>query len=71
MGRENTIRFKSDAAACVDTVTFKSEQGKAIKTAWSLPAKNELEVKVPLKDESPGKVTMQVNQYGTGKADEA
>ena len=70
VGRENTMHFKSDAAACVDTVTFKSEQGKAIKTAWSLPAKNELEVKVPLKDESPGKVTMQVNQYGTGKADE-
>ena len=31
---------------------------------------NELEVKVPLKEESPGKITMLVKQYGAGKADE-
>jgi hypothetical protein len=70
VGRENTIHFNSDAAACVDTITFKNEQDKVMKTAWSLLAKNELEVKVPLKDESPGRVTMLVNQYGARKADE-
>jgi hypothetical protein len=70
VGRENTIHFKSDAAACVDTVTLKNERGEPIKTAWSSPAGNELEVKVPLKEESPGMVTMLVHQYGAGKADE-
>jgi hypothetical protein len=58
VGRENTVHFKSDAAACVDTVSLKNEQGKPIEAAWSSPAGNELEVKVPLKEESPGKITM-------------
>jgi hypothetical protein len=70
VGRENTIHFKSDAAACVETVTLKNEQGKPIKAAWSSPAANELELKVPLKEESPGKIAMLVKQYGAGKADE-
>jgi len=70
VGRENTIHFKSDAAACVESVTLKNEQGKPIKAAWSSPAANELELKVPLKEESPGKIAMQVKQYGAGKADE-
>jgi hypothetical protein len=70
VGRENTIHFKSDAAACVDIVALKNEQGKPIEAAWSSPAGNELEVKVPLKEESPGTVTMLVRQYGAGKADE-
>ena len=43
VGRENTIHFKSDAAACVDTVTLKNEQGKPIEATWSSPAGNELE----------------------------
>ena len=70
VGRENTIHFKSDAAACVDAVTLKNEQGKPIEATWSSPAGNELEVKVPLKEERPGKITMLVRQYGVSKADE-
>jgi hypothetical protein len=70
VGRENTIHFKSDAAACVETVTLKNEQGKPIKAVWSSPAANELELKVPLKEESPGKIAMLVKEYGVGKADE-
>jgi hypothetical protein len=70
VGRENTIHFKSDAAACVEAVTLKNEQGKPIKATWSPPAGNELELKVPLKEESPGKIAMLVKQYGAGKADE-
>ena len=70
VGRENTIHFKSDAAACVENVTLKNEQGKLIEATWSSPAGNELAVKVPLKEESPGRITMLVKQYSAGKADE-
>ncbi len=70
VGRENTLHFKSDAAACVDTITLKNEQGRPIKATWSSPAANELEVKVPLKEENPGKITMLVKQHGAGKSDE-
>ena len=70
VGRENTIHFKSDAAACVDNVTLKNEQGGPIKATWSSTSGNELEMKVPLKEESPGKIVMQVKQYGVAKPDE-
>jgi hypothetical protein len=70
VGREDTVHFKSDAAACVETLTLKNEQGKAIKPTWNSSKGDELELKVPLKEESPGKITMLVKQYGAGKADE-
>jgi hypothetical protein len=70
VGREDIVHFKSDAAACVETVTLKNEQGKAIKPTWNSPKSDELELKVPLKDDSPGKITMLVKQYGIGKVDE-
>ena len=70
VGREDTIHFKSDAAACVETISLKNEQGKAIKPTWNSSKGDELELKVPLKDESPGKITMLVKQYGSVKADE-
>ena len=70
VGREDTIHFKSDAAACVETVTLKNEEGKALKATWDSSKPDELELKVPLKEESPGRITMQVKQYGVGKADE-
>jgi hypothetical protein len=70
VGRENSLHFRSDAAACVDTITLKNEQGRPIKATWTSPAANELDLKVPLKDESPGKITMLVKQHGAGKPDE-
>jgi hypothetical protein len=70
VGREDTVHFKSDAAACVETVTLKNEQGKELKPTWDASKADELQLKVPLKDESPGKITMLVKQYGSVKADE-
>ena len=70
VGREDTVHFKSDAAACAETVTLKNEQGKTLKTTWDSSKPDELELKVPLKEEIPGRITMLVKQYGAGKADE-
>jgi hypothetical protein len=70
VGRENTIHFKSDAAACVENVVLKNERGGLIKATWSSTAGSELEMKVPLKEESPGKIVMQVKQYGVAMPDE-
>ncbi|MGA9799543.1 MAG: hypothetical protein WBQ68_11070 [Terriglobales bacterium] len=70
VGREDTVHFKSDAAACVETVTLKTEQGKELRPTWDASKADELQLKVPLKEESPGKITMLVKQYGSSKADE-
>ena len=71
VGRENTIHFKSDAAACVDNVSLKTEQGKPIKATWTSTGANDLELKVPLKEQGPGKIAMAVKQYGSDRSDEA
>jgi hypothetical protein len=70
VGRENTVHFKSDAAACVSNITLKNEQGKPIKASWNATSASDLELKVPLKDESPGKILMQVAQHGSAKPDD-
>jgi hypothetical protein len=70
VGREDTVHFKSDASSCVETITLKGEQGKSLAPTWSSPRADEVELRVPLKDESPGKITMSVKQYGSTKADE-
>ncbi len=70
VGREDTLHFKSDAAACVEAVTLKNDKGKLLKPTWGAPNADELELKVPLKEEAPGKITMLVKQYGAGKVDE-
>jgi hypothetical protein len=70
VGREDTLHFKSDGAACVEAVTLKTEQGKELKPTWDASKADELQLKVPLKDESPGKLTMLVKQYGSVKSDE-
>ncbi len=70
VGREDIIHFKSDASACVESITLKSEQGKTLNPTWSSPKPDEVELKVPLKDENPGKLTMSVKQYGSSKVDD-
>jgi hypothetical protein len=70
VGREDTLHFKSDAASCVESITLKNEKGQLLKPTWRSPKADELELKVPLKDEAPGRITMLVKQYGAGKVDE-
>ena len=48
-------------------ITLKNEQGKPIKATWNATSAGDLELKVPLKDESPGKISMQVEQYGSAQ----
>ena len=70
VGREDTVHFRSDAAACVESVTLKDEQGKAVLAAWDSSKPGELVLKASLQQQAPGKLTMLVKQYGLGKADE-
>jgi hypothetical protein len=70
VGRDDTIHFRADAAACVETVNVKNQEGKLLKASWTALGADELEVKLPLKEESPGKLTLVVKEYGASKPDE-
>ncbi|HTZ89340.1 MAG TPA: hypothetical protein VMA71_03315 [Alloacidobacterium sp.] len=64
VGREDTLHFMSGNSTCVDSITAKLESGKEIKTTWKANQPDQLEVKVPLKNESPGALTLLIQQAG-------
>ncbi len=70
VGREDTIHLQSDCAACVEKITAVDERGKELKATWKLDKPGEIEVQVPLKDETAGRVKMEVKQFGVAKPDD-
>ena len=70
VGRQNAFHLQSEKAPCVDQVSMKDQRGKPLKATWKLQKADELEVEVPLKDESAGPVVTLVAQSGLTKPDE-
>jgi hypothetical protein len=70
VGREDTLHLQSADACCVSEVMLKDQQGKIISTEWKNAKPDELEVKVPLQNESAGWVTMLVKKFGLHEVDE-
>ena len=68
--RQDVFRLQSETAPCVDQVTMKDQHGKPLKVSRKLLKANQLEVEVPLKDESAGPVLTLVAQSGLSKPDE-
>lgn len=64
VGREDTLHLTSGNSTCVDSITAKNSAGKEIKTDWKVDQPDQLEVKVPLKDENPGALTLLIKQAG-------
>jgi hypothetical protein len=70
VGREDVLHLTSECAACVDKLTVKDHAGKDLKATWKLSKSDELEVKVPLKDETAGPVSVTIKQFGLNAPDE-
>jgi hypothetical protein len=69
IGREDTVHLQGEGALCVQDVT--ADLGhKSEKLTWKSAKPDLLEVAVPLKNASPGTVTLAVHQYGLTKPDE-
>jgi hypothetical protein len=70
VGREDTLHLEAGSAACVEDVTVKDPQGKAVKATYKLVKPDEIEVQVALKDVTPGKMTLFVKQIGLAQPDQ-
>jgi hypothetical protein len=70
VGRQDAFHLQSENAPCVDQVTMQNQQGRPLKATWKLLKADELEVQVPLKEESAGPVLTLVAQAGLAKPDE-
>lgn len=70
VGREDALHLQSVAAVCVDNLGVLDAQGRELKVAWKLEKPDELEVKVAMKDEAAGPISMKIRQFGLSHTDE-
>lgn len=70
LGRVDTLHLHSECAVCADDVAVQDAQHKNLKTTWKVTKPDELEVQVPLKDETSGSLKLMVKQFGGGSPDE-
>ena len=70
VGREDSFHLHSEFVACVEDIKIEDARGKAIKTTWKVTKPEELELKVELKDQSAGPMTVKLQQFGLAKPDE-
>jgi hypothetical protein len=69
VGREDTLHLEDDSSVCVDRVDKAAATGSSEKLNWKSPKPQLLEVALPMKDASPGHVTVEIHQFGLQKPD--
>jgi hypothetical protein len=70
VGRDDSFHLRSDSTACVDDLKIQDAQGKEIKATWKITKPEELELRVELKDQAAGAITVGLVQFGLAKPDE-
>jgi hypothetical protein len=68
-GREDTLHVKSPDACCVSEVLLENAEGTIVPVQWNSANPDELELKVPLQNASPGSVQLLVKKFGLPEAD--
>jgi hypothetical protein len=69
VGREDTLHLEDENSVCVEKVEKAAASGDPLNLAWKAPKPQMLEVAMPMKDASPGPVTVEIRQYGLAKPD--
>jgi len=74
VGRDDTLHIEGENSLCVDRVELRianqTSAGSPIKLVWKAPLPEQLEVAVPMKEASPGPVTLEIYQFGLEKPDQ-
>jgi hypothetical protein len=69
VGRQDTVHLQADSVSCVDAIMLKDPGGKELKVDWKTTRPDEVEIKLPLQDSTPGSMTLLVRQYGDNQPD--
>jgi hypothetical protein len=69
VGRQDTLHLIADTAVCVDKVGVKNAQGRDLAATWKLAKTDQLEIQVPLANETAGPVQLNVKQFGLNDPD--
>ena len=69
VGRDDTLHIDGTSTVCVEKVEAQTTGNRTLALAWKSPKPGALEVTVPLKDASPGPVSVAVYQFGLAEPD--
>jgi hypothetical protein len=69
VGRDDRLHIQGESTLCVSGVEQQSTSGTVLPLTWKSPKPDLLEVAVPMKDATPGTVTLAIHQYGVEKPD--
>jgi hypothetical protein len=69
VGREDMLHVSAESTSCVSGVAL-LENNKEKPVSWKATHPQALEIKVPLDDDKPGRVTLAIRQHGLANADE-
>jgi hypothetical protein len=70
VGRDDSIHLRSATASCVEKVSVSVGHGEDLNATWKLAKADELEVQIPLKDQTAGPVKLKMKQYGLAEPDD-
>ncbi len=70
VGRDDSVHLQSVNAACVEKISIAAANGTDLKSTWKPAKADELEVQIPLKDQTAGPMKLKVKQYGLEEPDE-
>jgi hypothetical protein len=68
-GHPATLHLQGECSACVEKISLLDTSGKDLKPTWKAQPPDQLEVELPLKDVSAGKLKLAVMQFGQSKPD--
>jgi hypothetical protein len=64
VGRSDDLHLHSDAAACVESVSFRDPSGKDVKATFKPSGTDGIIASLPLTDSQPGPILVSIQQYG-------
>ncbi|MGF7148985.1 hypothetical protein FHS96_002627 [Sphingomonas zeicaulis] len=67
VGRDNVLRLKGDAAACVDSISLRQPNSAPRPLTWKTVGGDMIAVDLPLKDARPGELTLEIRRAGIDK----
>ncbi len=67
VGRDDTLHVQGDSTVCVSKVDLAG--AKPLPLTWKSPKADALEVAMPMKNATPGPLTVEIHQYGVDKPD--
>ncbi len=67
VGRDDTLHVQGDSTVCVSKVDLAGP--KPLPLTWKSPKADALEVAMPMKNATPGPLTVEIHQYGVDKPD--